>query len=86
MLPPGDVRRAIAALAENTEMVRKMFDHRFDKSRIKGHTIGNLLITGLTEMTGSFEEAIDVLSDMFNVRGKVIPVTLDKTELCVELE
>ncbi|MDD2745386.1 MAG: YvcK family protein [Candidatus Gracilibacteria bacterium] len=85
ILPPGDARRAIAALAKDTERVRKMFEHRFDKSRMKGHTIGNLLLTGLAEMTGSFEEAVDVLSEMFDVRGKVIPVTLDDTQLCVEL-
>lgn len=85
ILPPGDARRAIAALAKDTERVRRMFEHRFGKSRMKGHTIGNLLLTGLAEMTGNFEEAVDVLSEMFDVRGKVIPVTLDDTQLCVEL-
>lgn len=85
ILPPGDARRAIAALAKDTERVRRMFEHRFEKSRMKGHTIGNLLLTGLAEMTGNFEEAVDVLSVMFDVRGKVIPVTLDDTQLCVEL-
>lgn len=58
-----------------------MFEHRFEKSRIKGHTVGNLLLTGLSEMTGSFEEAVDMLSKMVDVRGKVIPVTLDSSDL-----
>ncbi len=86
ILPPGDARRAIAALARDTERVRRMFEHRFSKSRIKGHTIGNLLLTGLAEMTGSFEEAVDLLCTMFDVQGKVIPVTLNDTHLVVELE
>ncbi len=86
ILPPGDARRAIAALARDTEQVRQMFEHRFSKSRIQGHTIGNLLLTGLAEMTGSFEQAVDILCNMFDIRGKVIPVTLDDTQLVVELE
>jgi uncharacterized cofD-like protein len=87
ILPPGDIRRAIAALAKNTEVVRRLFEHRFAReSRVKGHTIGNLLLTGLTEMTGNFEEAIDILSEMFDIEGKVIPVTLDDSHLQVILE
>ena len=87
ILPPGDVRRALAALAKNTEVVRRLFEHRFAReSRVKGHTIGNLLLTGLTEMTGDFEEAIDMLSEMFDVEGKVIPVTLEDSHLQVILE
>ncbi len=87
ILPPGDIRRALAALAGNTEVVRRLFEHRFAKeSRVKGHTIGNLLLTGLTEMTGDFEEAIEILSEMFDVQGKVIPVTLEDSHLRVTLE
>ncbi len=80
------MRRAISALAANTDEVRQLFEHRFSKSRIKGHTIGNLLLTGLAEMKGSFEEAITTLCRMFDVRGKVIPVTLDDVHLEVTLE
>lgn len=87
ILPPGDVRRAIVALAEDTEVVRRLFEYRFKEGkRIAGHTIGNLLLTALTDIMGDFERGIEELSDMFEVHGKVIPVTLDNVSLGVTLE
>lgn len=87
ILPPGDVRRAIVALSEDTEVVRRLFEYRFKVGkRIAGHTIGNLLLTALTDIMGDFERGIEELSEMFNVRGKVIPVTLDNVSLGVTLE
>lgn len=87
ILPPGDVRRAIVALAEDTEVVRRLFEYRFKEGRrIAGHTVGNLLLTALTDIMGDFERGIEELSEMFNVHGKVIPVTLDNVSLGVTLE
>lgn len=87
ILPPGDVRRAIVALAEDTEVVRRLFEYRFKEGRrIAGHTVGNLLLTALTDIMGDFERGIEELSDMFDVHGKVIPVTLDNVSLGVTLE
>ena len=87
ILPPGDVRRAIVALAEDTEVVRRLFEYRFKEGRsIAGHTVGNLLLTALSDIMGDFERGIEELSDMFNVHGKVIPVTLDNVHLGVTLE
>ena len=87
ILPPGDVRRAIVALSEDTEVVRRLFEYRFKEGRrIAGHTIGNLLLTALTDIMGDFERGIEELSDMFDVHGKVIPVTLDNVHLGVTLE
>ena len=87
ILPPGDIRRAIVALAEDTEVVRRLFEYRFKEGRsIGGHTIGNLLLTALSDITGDFERGIEELSVMFHVRGKVIPVTLDNISLGVTLE
>lgn len=87
ILPPGDVRRAIVALSEDTEVVRRLFEYRFKEGRrIAGHTVGNLLLTALTDIMGDFERGIEELSDMFNVHGKVIPVTLDNVQLGVTLE
>ena len=87
ILPPGDVRRAIVALAEDTEVVRRLFEYRFKEGRrIAGHTVGNLLLTALTDIVGDFERGIEELSEMFNVHGKVIPVTLDNVSLGVTLE
>lgn len=87
ILPPGDIRRAIVALSEDTGIVRKLFEYRFKAgNRMSGHTIGNLLLTALTDITGDFEKGIQELSLMFDVRGKVIPVTLDDTQLGITLE
>lgn len=87
ILPPGDIRRAIVALSEDTGIVRKLFEYRFKAgNRIAGHTIGNLLLTALTDITGDFEKGIQELSEMFDVRGKVIPVTLDDVQLGITLE
>ena len=87
ILPPGDVRRAIVALAEDTEVVRRLFEYRFKEGRsIAGHTVGNLLLTALSDIMGDFERGIEELSEMFNVHGKVIPVTLDNVHLGVTLE
>lgn len=86
-MPPGDIRRAIVALSEDTGIVRKLFEYRFKAGNsITGHTIGNLLLTALTDITGNFEKGIQELSDMFHIRGKVIPVTLDDTQLGIILE
>ncbi len=87
ILPPGDVRRAIVALADDTEVVRRLFEYRFKEGkRIAGHTVGNLLLTALTDIVGDFERGIEELADMFDVHGKVIPVTLDNVSLAVTLE
>lgn len=87
ILPPGDIRRAIAALSDDTDVVRKLFEYRFKNgNRVSGHTVGNLLLTALTDIAGGFEAGIAELCEMFDVRGKVIPVTLDDVHLGVTLE
>ena len=87
ILPPGDVRRALVALAEDTEVVRRLFEYRFKEGRsIAGHTVGNLLLTALSDIMGDFEHGIEELCEMFDVRGKVIPVSLDNVHLGVTLE
>ncbi len=87
ILPPGDIRRAILALSEDADTVRKLFEYRFKSgNRMSGHTIGNLLLTALADITGDFEAGIEELCEMFHVRGKVIPVTLGDVHLGVTLE
>ena len=82
------MRRAIAALAKNTEMVRKLFEYSFSREEwvIGSNKIGNILLTALVDITGSFETAVTTLSDMFEVRGRVIPVTLEDVELAVRFD
>lgn len=87
ILPPGDIRRAIAALSEDTGIVRKLFEYRFKAgNRMAGHTIGNLLLTALADITGDFEKGIEELGELFDMKGKVIPVTLDDIQLGITLE
>ncbi len=86
ILPPGDIRRCLAALSESEQLLRKLFEHRFSKGGLKGHSFGNLLITALTEITGSFEEAVQEAAKILAVKGKVLPCTLDNVSLCAELE
>ncbi|MCP4523768.1 MAG: YvcK family protein, partial [Candidatus Gracilibacteria bacterium] len=87
VLPPGDIRRAILALSNESEILRKLFEYRFDKeSSVSGHTVGNLLLTALADITGDFGDGIKEINKMFKVKGKVVPVTMEQSNLCVELE
>ncbi len=86
ILPPGDMRRAIAALAKNTEMVRKLFEYSFkwEEGVIGSNKIGNILLTALVDICGGdFEKAIETMEEMFDVRWRVIPVTLENVHLGV---
>jgi len=87
VLPPGDIRRGIVALSESTPIMKELFQYRFlTGSGLKGHSFGNLLITALKEITGSDAEAIKQACKILNIKGKVLPVTVDNSNLCAELE
>lgn len=89
-LPPGDVRRCLLALSPNrrvNRILRDLFEYRFNKGiGLNGHSFGNLLLTAMTEITGSMDAAIQDASRLLNVRGIVLPVTTDNVRLCAELE
>jgi len=85
MLPPGDVRRCLVALAKEDDMLRKLFMFRFDE-RLKGHSFGNLFLTALTEITKSEAEAIRQAETILRVQGRVLPVSFDDAQLCAQLE
>ena len=89
-LPPGDVRRCLVALSANGRVhqtLRTLFEYRFSKGDgLNGHSFGNLLLTALTELTGGTELAIEEASALLNIRGAVLPVTTDNSQLCAELE
>ncbi len=84
---PGDIRNCIAALADDEALVTKLFQHRFegDGSTLSGHSFGNLFITALTRTTGSFERAVEEASQVLNIRGRVLPATLENVRLSAEL-
>lgn len=87
ILPPGDVRRWIMALSREHEVVKELFDYRYDKkSSVSGHNLWNLIIAAMVSITGSFERWLKQVSRMFRVKWRVLPVTLNLSDLNVELE
>jgi uncharacterized cofD-like protein len=85
ILPPGDIRNCLIALAEDESQISRLFNHRFQSGALAGHSLGNLVIAGLQEMTGSFDRAIEQMSTLLNTRGQVLPATLEQAELVAEL-
>ncbi|MGI8424048.1 MAG: gluconeogenesis factor YvcK family protein [Chloroflexota bacterium] len=87
VLPPGDFRQCIAALADSDPLVTKLFEHRFqtEGSDLKGHAFGNLFIAAMAQITGSFERALEESSRVLAVRGRILPSTLEDVVLCAEL-
>jgi uncharacterized cofD-like protein len=83
VLPPGDTRKSLVALSESPK-VRDLFNYRFDEGTLKGHTFGNLFLTALEKMTGSFAEAVETASEVLHTDGRVIPITLDNVRLVIE--
>ena len=88
ILPPGDIRRALIALStSDNKMLSQLFNYRFaEGGGLSGHSFGNLMITALERLTGSFDKAIKEASKIFALKGKVIPVTLQHTRLHAKLE
>lgn len=74
-LPPGDVRQALVALAEDGNVLRDLFAYRFEKGDVKGHSLGNLFLTALTDLLGSNVKALEEASRILRIRGTVIPAT-----------
>ncbi len=86
VLPPGDVRRALVALSESSDTLRDLFNYRFEEGGLHGHSFGNLFLSALEKMTGSFDLALREASRILNINGEVIPVTLDDVRLYAKLE
>lgn len=87
VLPPGDVRNCIAALADAEPLVTKLFQYRFsDGSGLAGHSFGNLFIVAMSGVVGNFEEGIRQTSRVLAVRGQIIPSTLANVTLCARTE
>ncbi|MDO8269326.1 MAG: YvcK family protein [Candidatus Levybacteria bacterium] len=86
-LPAGDIRRALIALSDsNKKVLSELFNFRFgEETSLKGHSMGNLLLTALEKITGDFGSAIAEAGDVLNIKGEVIPVTLTRTKLFATL-
>jgi uncharacterized cofD-like protein len=86
VLPPGDFRNCIAALADDEALMTQLFQYRFgDGHGLNGHSLGNLFITVMSEVTGSFERAILESERVLTIRGRVLPSTLRDVMLMADL-
>jgi len=86
VLPPGDIRKCLAALSDDEELLTKLFEYRFKKGRgLSGHSLGNLLLIALTDIFGDFESAVEASSRILSIKGEVIPSTLEHASLVAEL-
>lgn len=86
VLPPGDVRNCITALADEEALMARLLDYRFESggSDLHGHSLGNLLLTAMTQISGDFDKAIQEVSQVLAIRGRVLPSTLD--HVCLRAE
>jgi len=82
MLPPGDIRNCLVALAEDEKILTQLFNYRFAAGKgLRGHSLGNLFLTALTNLTGDFAMAVKLASDVLAVRGEIFPATLADVHL-----
>ncbi len=81
VLPAGDARQCIVALSNSSRLMRNLMNYRFDSGGLKGHSFGNLFLSALEKITGSFERAIEETGKVLNMKGKVIPVTTEQVRL-----
>lgn len=86
MLPPGDIRACLIALANTEPTMEKLLQYRFSEGELNGQSFGNLFIAAMNAIYGSFEKAIKETSNVLSITGKVLPVTLDNVRLIAELE
>jgi len=86
ILPPGDIRNCIVALANVEPVMEQLLQYRFHEGALSGQSFGNLLIAAMSDISNGFEEAIQQISNVLAVTGRVLPVTLDDVVLTAELE
>ncbi len=85
VLPPGDVRQCLVALSESSERLRELMNYRFDEGGLAGHSFGNIFLSALEKVNGSFASGVEEAMDILNVRGEVIPVTEQNASLILRL-
>jgi len=82
MLPPGDIRNCLVALAEDEQLLTRIFDYRFASGRgLRGHSLGNLFLTALTHLTHDFSKAVRLSGEVLATRGEIFPATLSDVHL-----
>lgn len=87
ILPPGDIRNCMVALAEDERLLTKLFQYRFEsEGDLSGHSFGNLFLAALADVTGDFLEAIKLSSEVLAIKGRIFPSTVEDVALVAELE
>jgi len=87
VLPPGDVRNCLVALADDEALVTDLFRYRFEEGAgLTGHSFGNLFLAAMSGITGNFDAAIKESSRVLNIVGRVLPTTLSVVQLCAEID
>ena len=86
MLPPGDIRNCILALADTEPIMEDLLQYRYNEGSLKGQRFGNLFLAAMAGISENFEDAVQKMSSVLAVTGKVLPVTLDDMKLIAELE
>jgi uncharacterized cofD-like protein len=87
IIPPGDIRNCIAALADEEQLITELFQYRFKSGQgLEGHSFGNLFLTAMCRVTGDMMSAIKESSKVLNIRGRVLPSTLDNVSLSARME
>ena len=85
ILPPGDLRNNIAALADDESLMTRLFQYRFDNGDLGGHSFGNLFITALAGVSGSIETALAETAKVLNIQGRVLPASLEDVNLVAKV-
>ncbi|WP_434798098.1 gluconeogenesis factor YvcK family protein [Terrisporobacter vanillatitrophus] len=85
MLPPGDIRNCLLALANTEPTMQEVMQYRFEEGGLKGQSFGNLFLAAMNGLYGNFETAVYKLSEIFNITGRVLPVTLESIDLIAKL-
>src|SRR5688572_7154398 len=87
VLPPGDIRNCMVALSEDEALLSRLFQFRFTSGHgLKGHSFGNLFLTALAGVTGDFQEAVRVCSEVLAIRGRIFPSTMSEVRLEAKLD
>lgn len=86
IVPPGDIRNCLVALANTEPVMKNLLQYRFKEGTLKGQNFGNLFLAALADLSGNFEKAVQVTSNVLAITGRVLPVTLEDVELVATFE
>lgn len=86
VLPPGDIRQCLVALSDSSEILRNLFNYRFESGGLRGHNFGNLFLSALEKTSGGFQKAVEEAGKILNIKGEVIPITESDVKLIMKLK